>query len=66
VTHDAELLPRRFPRRPDPDLSLRVARLRAEVAVLAIKEALGDPERREAGRKLALENLVKAVKALRR
>jgi hypothetical protein len=62
-----EFLPNRYPKRPDPDLSLRVARRRLQVAVLAVEEAYDvDGEDRRRRVILALENIAHAVKALRR
>lgn len=65
---DVESLPPMFPARPDPELSLRVARLRLDVARAAVAEAIvagGTAERAKAVR-LAMENCVKAIKALRK
>ena len=59
-------LPARYPKRPDPDLHLRVARIRIQVALLAVKEALEAPRFRTAQVELALENLEHAKRALRR
>jgi hypothetical protein len=63
---DLLLFPRRFPRTPDEEMPLRVARVRTQVALMAIKGALDDPEQSESSIDLALENLDKAREALLR